>query len=153
MSEQDPLAATTTQTRTSLLSTCAILFLLPILACSVYDLNCLAETGARARKIIAAVDRYHKDTGLYPENLDYLCPGYLGKIPGSGLSIAPEFSITRSERAPNESINDYLTSPQFRILSIKGQFLNSEIYRWKEDKSDLPGFDDRPLMKQTPFWQ
>lgn len=65
---------------------------------SVYGLvqvpRIVGRAAQRGELVIAALGKYHKDHGEYPESLGELVPQYLKEIPQTGIGIAPEFLYT-----------------------------------------------------------
>jgi len=45
----------------------------------------------RAQPLITAIERYHTETGSYPDSLGALMPKYINEIPYTGLAAHPEY--------------------------------------------------------------
>jgi hypothetical protein len=56
----------------------------------------------RGDVIIAALERFRKDTGSYPDRLDALVPKYLPEIPSTGAVAYPKFMYSRDLYKPEK---------------------------------------------------
>lgn len=56
----------------------------------------------RGELVIAALERFRKDNGIYPDTLEALVPKYLPEIPSTGAVAYPKFVYTRDLYKPEK---------------------------------------------------
>ena len=89
---------------------------------------------ARAKPLIAAIERYKADKGQAPENLQALVPKYIARVPQTGMVSYPEFRYSRADWGDG--------ALQFYTLRVRTGFaLNYE---------SLDYFSDRKYLARLP---
>ena len=104
-----------------------------------------SETG---NDVVAAIERYRRDKGAYPDSLESLVPKFLAQIPGTGLMGYPDFYYCK--RGDPSGRIDGNAEYELGIRCSSG-FLNWDVFFYWPDQV-YPEFIYGGGVKQIGKW-